>query len=222
MLHFAVIAIALLVSACQDGVLNFPTPEPALVRIVNVTANLSRARVTIDSTTLIEADRGAASEFASVAAGRQLQVQVGSPQRAFRTNLKYTLGGGARVILFVRGDTTSLIEFRREIQDTVLPPSAATSVIRFTHMAENVDKGYFVEVWQRNGQQLFPIEFEPGISSRSYYAIAPGTYSFEVREAGTTNVLARLENITIGSAESRMLYTYNTSSVTDDITLAIF
>ncbi|MBU3679178.1 MAG: DUF4397 domain-containing protein [Candidatus Kapabacteria bacterium] len=207
---------------CQDGVLTFPSPEPALLRIVNVTTNLNRARVTIDSTMLIEADRGLASPYTEVAAGRQLFVQVGSPQRVLRNNLKYTLGGGARVILFVRGDTTSLIEFRREIQDTVLPAGSQNSVVRFTHMAENVDKAYFVEIWLNGSQRLFPIEFEPGISSPSYYSIAPGTYSFEVREAGTTNVLARLTDVTIGSGSSKMLYTYNASAAIDDISLTLF
>lgn len=215
------IALVLLLGSCQDGVLTFPSPEPAQLRIVNVTTNLQRARITIDSTIIVDADRGMASEYTAVAAGRQLQVQIGSSSRILRSNLKYTLGGGARVILFVRGDTTSLVEFRREIQDTLLPGGASNSVLRFTHMAENVDKGYFVEIWISGGEKLFPVEFEPGISSR-YYSIAPGTYSFEVREAGTTNVLSRLENVTIDAGQSKMLYTYNASSTIDDMKLTIF
>jgi hypothetical protein len=89
-------------------------------------------------------------------------------------------------------------------------------------MAENVDKGYFVEIWISGGEKLFPVEFEPGISTRTYYSLAPGTYSFEVREAGTTNVLARLSDVVIGSGTSRMLYTYNATSTIDDIALKIF
>jgi hypothetical protein len=215
-------ALLLVLGSCEDGVITFPTPEPAQLRIVNVTSNLQRARVTIDSTIFIEADRGRASDYTQVAAGRQIQVQIGSPTRILRGNLKYTLGGGGRVILFVRGDTTSLVEFRREIQDTILPAGTQNSVVRFTHMAENVDKGYFVEIWISGGEKLFPVEFEPGISTRTYYSLAPGTYSFEVREAGTTNVLARLSDVVIGSGTSRMLYTYNATSTIDDIALKIF
>ena len=217
-----VTAAMIIVAGCQDGVLTFPTPEPAVMRIVNVTMNVPRARVIVDSTTTIEADRGNASEFVEVAAGRQINVQLGSSQRIFRSNLRYTLGGNARVILFVRGDTTKLVEFRREIQDTVLPDSASGSVIRFTHMAENVDKAYFLEIWITGGGRLFTDEFEPGISSRSFFRITPGTYSFEVREAGTSNVLARLNNVTIDTRKSYMLYTYDSSTQMDDITLAIF
>lgn len=214
--------LLLVLDSCEDGVITFPTPEPAELRIVNVTNNLQRARVTIDSTVFIEADRGKASDYTQVAAGRQIQVQIGNPMRVFRSNLKYTLGGGARVILFVRGDTTGLVEFRREIQDTMLPPGSTDAVLRFTHMAENVDKGYFAEIWITGGARLFPVEFEPGISSRSYYSIGPGTYSFELREAGTSNVLARLNDVTIRAGTASMLYTYNASSAQDDISLAIF
>jgi len=214
--------ITMLMTGCQDGVLTFPSPEPAKMRIVNVTLNVARARVIIDSTTVIEANRGSASEFVEVAAGRQINMQLGSSDRIYRSNLKYTLGGNGRVILFVRGDTTKLVEFRREIQDTILPDTTRSSVVRFTHMAENVDAGYFLELWITGGPRMFADDFEPGISSRSYFPITSGTYSFEVREAGTTNVLARLSNVVIQQGRSYMLYTYDSTSKMDDISLAIF
>lgn len=212
----------LIVVGCQDGVLTFPTPDPARVRIVNVTMNVPSVRVIIDSTTVVEAARGAASEYVEVAAGRQIGVQIGSSDRIYRSNLKYTLGGNGRVILFVRGDTTKLVEFRREIQDTILGSNATSSVLRFTHMAENVDKAYLLEVWITGGAKLFPDEFQPGISSRSYFPITSGTYSFEVREAGTTNVLARLTDVSIDQGRSYMLYTYDSTPAIDDLKLAIF
>ncbi len=220
--HALMALIALVMIGCQDGVLTFPTPEPAQMRIVNVTLNVPRARVIIDSTTVIEANRGEASEFVEVAAGRQINVQLGSSNRIYRSNLRYTLGGSGRVILFVRGDTTKLVEFRREIQDTVLPVNTQSSFVRFTHMAENVDSGYFLELWITGGPRVFTDEFEPGISSRSYFPLTSGTYSFEVREAGTTNVLARLSNVVIDSGRSYMLYTYDASDSIDDMSLAIF
>ena len=220
--HALMALIAFVMIGCQDGVLTFPTPEPALMRIVNVTLNVPRARVIIDSTTVIEANRGEASEFVEVAAGRQINVQLGSSNRIYRSNLRYTLGGSGRVILFVRGDTTKLVEFRREIQDTLLPDTTQSSFVRFTHMAENVDSGYFLELWITGGPRVFTDEFEPGISSRSYFPLTSGTYSFEVREAGTTNVLARLSNVVIDSGRSYMLYTYDASDSIDDMSLAIF
>jgi len=214
--------VALLISACSDGVITFPIPDPAKVRIVNVTQNVPVTRVVFDSTIVVDAARGKASDFVQVAAGRPVQFTLGTPNSVYRSNLRYTLGGDARVILFARGDTNGLVEFRREIQDTLLSAQSANAVIRFTHMAENVEKAYFVEVWS-NGTRLMSQEYEPGISSPNYTSIQPGTYSFEVREAGTTNVLARLQNVSITRGGSFMLYTYDAEpGRTDDIKLDIF
>ncbi len=209
---------------CESGVITFPTPDPAAVRIVNTTQNVPIVRVTMDSTINVDVARGLATEYTPVAAGRPITIQIGSPTTIYRDNLRYTLGGNGRVILFVRGDTSSLVEFRREIQDTVLPPGTTSSVIRFTHMAENVvDKAYFLEVWITGGTRLLPEEYEPGISSPLYHGIEPGTYSFEVREGGTTNVLAVLPNVQISAGRSYMLYTYDADPPTvDSISLSIF
>lgn len=208
---------------CESGVITFPAPDPAFVRIANVTQNVPISRVTIDSTIGVDITRGEASSFTEVSAGRPIVFTIGSPEKVYRNNLKYTFGGGGRVILFVRGDTTSLVEFRREIQDTLLPTDAPTSVIRFTHMAETVDKAYFLEVWITGGERLLPEEFEPGISSLTYKNIQPGTYTFEVREGRTTNVIATLPNVTIIPGQSYMLYTYDAEPpLVDRVTLKIF
>ncbi|MEY2719064.1 MAG: hypothetical protein RLZZ273_430 [Bacteroidota bacterium] len=214
--------VAFLASSCSDGVITFPTPDPAQVRIVNVTQNVAVTRVVFDSTIIVDAQRGKASDYVQVAAGRPLQFTLGSPAKVFRSNLRYTLGGSARVILFARGDTNGLVEFRREIQDTLISAQSPEALIRFTHMAENVDKAYFVEVWS-NGARLMSQEYEPGISSPSYTPIKPGKYDFEIREAGTTNVLTKLSNVSITNGQSYMLYTYDAVAGTiDNITLDIF
>lgn len=213
---------AALMSSCSDGVITFPTPDPARVRIVNVTQNVSVARVVFDSTIVVDAPRGQASAFTEVPAGRPVVMTLGTPTKVFRSSLKYTLGGNARVILFAKGDSNGLVEFRREIQDTILPTVSTKAVVRFTHMAENVDKAYFVELWC-NGKQLMPQEFEPGISSPTYTTLEPGTYSFEIREAGTTNVLATRPNVQISAGVSYMLFTFDTTpGLTDQLTLSIF
>jgi len=220
---FSLVACLALLVSCESGVITFPAPEPAAVRIVNVTQNVPITRVTMDSTIAVDAARGDASGYISVAAGRPIAFTIGNTEKVYRDNLKYTLGGSGRVILFVRGDSTSLVEFRREIQDTLMPSSSATGVIRFTHMAELVDKAYFLEVWIVGGPRLLPEEYEPGISSISFKDIQPGTYSFEVRESRTTNVLATLPNVLISAGKSYMLYTYDaTPQTTDNVTLKIF
>ena len=218
-----IIAPLLLVYGCDTGVLSFPTPEQAGVRIVNVTQNLPVLRITIDSATVLDENRGESSDYSMVAAGRPVTFTIGTINEILRDNLRYTLGGGGRVILFVRGDTTSLVEFRREIQDTVLPQNSTSSVIRFTHMAQSVDKVCFLEVWVTGGSRLLPEEFELGHSSVTYTGIQPGTYSFEIREGGTANVLATLPNVKIDAARSYMLYTHDAEPPSIDIiTLKIF
>lgn len=221
-LFSAALLLSAVLCSCSDGVITFPTPDPAQVRIVNVTQNVATTRVVFDSTIVVDAQRGKASEFVQIAAGRPVLFTLGSPTNVYRANLRYTLGGNARVILFARGDTNGLVEFRREIQDTTLSAQSSNSVIRFTHMAENVDKAYFVEVWA-NGARLMSQDYEPGISSPSYTVVQPGTYNFEIREAGTTTVLTSLKNVSITSGKSYMLYTYDTEQgKIDNLTLDIF
>lgn len=209
--------------SCNDSVLTFPTPEPASMRIVNVTLNVPTVRVTIDSSIVVDADRGVASSAYDVPAGRPLSFEIGRPGFVYRTGLRYTLGGAGRTILFVRGDTSSVVEFRRVIHDTILTIGSDSAVIRFTHMAELVDRAYFVDVWMSDGTRLLPEEFEPGISSVRFKPIASGTYSFQVRESGKSNVLATLTNVTIQGGKSYMLYTYDSAPpVIDSIALQIF
>ena len=129
----------LILIGCDTGVLTFPSPENAGVRVVNVTQNLPVVRITIDSTSILDEARGEASDYSMVAAGRPISFTIGSTQEVLRDNLRYTLGGGGRVILFVRGDTTSLVEFRREIQDTVLPSNSTDSAMCVKRMTEVVE-----------------------------------------------------------------------------------
>lgn len=219
-------AAALLAGGCEDGVLTFPMPNPALVRIANVTLNVPRARVFIDSSTTIDINRGEASSFVEVAAGREVPFQIESATRVFLRDAKYSLGGDGRVILFVRGDTTrgknGVLFSSVPVYDTLLPAGSKSAVIRFSHMAEEVDLGSSTELWITGGRIVDSKVFIPGESSTRYNSIDPGEYSFELREAGTTTVLSRLNNITIEPGRSYMIYSYNRSAALDDINLAIF
>lgn len=222
-LHLHLLTVSLLaLFGCSDGVISFPTPEPALLRIVNTTRNVPQLRVTIDSAASVDVARGKASDFTSVPAGRAVKFFFGSPSRNYRTDLRFTLGGSARVLLFVWGDSSSVIEYRREIQDTVLPPSTANSFVRFTHMGGSTGVGFYeVEVWI-NGQTKLTAEFfDPGKSSSQYTQLAPGTYTFEIREYGTTTVLATLPNVELRAGTSYMLYSYD-ADAPGELQLGIF
>lgn len=210
------------ISGCSDGVLTFPTPDPALVRVVNTTQDVAQLSIVIDASVTVTAARGASADTVRAAAGRPIGFVLKEGETDLRRDtLFYTLGGDGRIILFARGSKQNVVEFRRVIQDTVLAPSDMP-VIRFTHMAENTDQYISLEVWITGGEQLFGEIFDPGLSSK-YQELTPGTYNFELREAGTTNVVATLTNVQITTGRSYMLYSWDTAPpALDQVTLSIF
>jgi hypothetical protein len=137
----------------------------------------------------------------------------GSPTRNYRTDLRFTLGGSARVLLFVWGDSSSVIEYRREIQDTVLAPGTPNAFVRFTHMGGSTGVGFYeVDVWVNGQTKLTNEYFDPGKSSAQFTQLTPGTYTFELRETGTTTVLATLPNVDLRAGTAYMLYSYDAAT----------
>ncbi len=205
-----VVATMFLVLACSEDVLVFPTPLPAQVRIVNTTADVDPLTVLVDGTLRATAIRGEYSATITAPAGRPISfVLMERDSMLRRDTLYYTLGGSGKIILFTRGSKDNLVEFRRVIQDTTLPTGSTNSVIRFTHMAENVDKAVTVEIWVKGAGRLFPEDFDPGLSSPTYTSITPGTYTFEIREYKSTNVLLEIKDFQIVAGKSYMMYTFD-------------
>ena len=99
------------------------------------------------------------------------------------------------MILFVRGAKASIVEFRRPLQDTTLAPTD-DPVIRFTHMAEMTSQFVTMELYFKDGEKVFDEEFDPGLASE-FKSLAPGTYSFELKEWETDNVATELLNVTL-------------------------
>lgn len=215
------LGLAVLLPACTDDVLVFPTPEPANVRIVNTTQDVALLETVIDASTSIVAERGSPSAYTSVPAGRPIGFVFKSNGADLRRDtLFYTLGGGANVILFARGSQSRLIEFRRALQDTSIS-STANPVVRFVHMAENTDQFVTLEVFLRNGQRAFTEIFDPGIAS-GYTAFPAGEYTFEVREWETTTVAARL-TATLEAGKAYTMYAYDAAPpLRDSIALQMF
>ncbi|MDZ4746306.1 MAG: hypothetical protein SGJ05_09935 [bacterium] len=209
--------------ACDDGVLNFPQPAPASVRVVNVTQDVTLLGVGIEGETKLLIARGSVSSVIEVPAGRQVSfVFLDSNKMIGRDTLRYTFGGDARVILFAKGTKTNLVEIRQAIQDTIVT-SSSMAFVRFTHMVENFDKAGFVELWHESGSLVFDDLFQPGFSSRGYTQLAPGTYSFVLREEGTSLVLGRLTNVSLAAGMSYMIYSYDAAPpAVDSIAMGIF
>lgn len=217
-----VLVVIVSIIGCDEDVLVFPTPPSAYVQFINVTQDIATLSVVVDASDSVDVPRGSSSGFVPAAAGRPVGIMLKQDTSRLRDTLYYTLGGSARVLLFTRGSKSNVVEFRRAIQDTTLP-AGSDPVIRFTHMAENVNRFSTVEVWISGGSKIFDEEFDPGFTSTSYISLPTGTYSFEIREAGTTNVAARISNVQLESGRSYMLYTYDDAPpALDMVTLAIF
>lgn len=219
----AITLIATGLVGCEDGVLNFPQPAPANVRIVNVTQDVATLGVVIDGTATLLSTRGAASERLDVPAGRRISLVFKDGDSVFgRDTLRKTFGGGAQVILFARGTKANVVDFLPAIQDTSVTGSAM-AFVRFTHMSDFFDKAGFVELWLDNGQRVFSNIFEPGITARDYAQLSPGTYSFVLREEGTGTELSRLNNVQLSAGTSYMLFSYDAAPpIVDSIALNIF
>lgn len=208
---------------CNDGVLNFPQPAPATVRVVNVTQDVGTLGVVIEGTSTLLIERGKASSATAVTSGRPVSFVFKEGDSVLRRDtLLYTLGGSARVILFAKGTKTNLVEFRQAIQDTLVS-GAPMAFIRYTHMCDAVDKAGFVQVHLDNGEKLFDDIFQPGFSSRTYAQLAPGTYTFVLREDLTGVELGRLANVSLAAGASYMLYSYDAAPpAVDSIAMDIF
>ena len=140
-----------------------------------------------------------------------------------RDTLYYTLGSNANLILFVKGSAKGLVEFFSIAQqDTTLPASAPNAVIRFTHAALESFGAQTVKVFA-NGNQLFNEEFDPGITSTKFLQIPPGSYTFELRDAFTNNVVGTIGAIQISAGVSYMLFSYDLLPVAEkQVGLSIF
>lgn len=206
--------------ACNDGVIVFTTPSPAKMRVVNVTLDIPLVQVVVDSTIRINSYSGKASEYTDVAAGRPVGLQIASADSISKEK-KYTFGDNGKTILFVKGSTERGVDFL-SVQDTTLPANEQSSFVRFVHMAKGLNKASVVELWANNAQQVFPNRFQPELSSPGFARLPPGRYSFEVREARTPNVIARLDTTAMEPGRSYIIFLYRTPDNLNAASIAVF
>jgi len=215
-----------MLAGCNESVLDFPLPTPARVRVVNTSRDADTLGVVIDSTLQLDVARGLASPFVEVGAGRPITFIV-TYQGALigRDTSRYTLGANGSIILFARGSKNKLVSFNSPVQDTLLDPTEPNAFVKFTNACEYdfVEAGGLVEVFTSSGDKIFKEQYPPDITSPRWSAMAPGTYTFILREAGTPRELARVENVTLQAGRTYMLYSYDRNPpALDDIGLRIF
>ncbi|MBU3741938.1 MAG: hypothetical protein FGM24_06585 [Candidatus Kapabacteria bacterium] len=220
------LALAATLSACNESVLDFPVPTPAKVRIVNTSRDADTLGVVIDSTIKLAVARGAVSAAADVSAGRPITfivtyqgVQIG------RDTARYTLGANGSMVLFARGSKQKLLSFNSPVQDTTLAADEPNAFVKFTNACEYdfVEAGGLVELFTGTGDRVFKEQYPPDITSPHWSRVAPGTYTFVLREAGTTRELARIDNVTLAAGKSYMIFCYDRNPpALDDIGLSIF
>lgn len=154
--------------------------------------------------------RAQASQPVAVASGREAILSIGSQNdRFYQDSLKYTFGESGRVTLFAFGDSYNKVEFRSPLRDTALASDASVAAVRFLHMAGTTGVGFYeVEVFA-NDLNLFSTFFEPGGGSRGYVLLQPGSYTFELRELGTPNVLVKFANVQLSKGQAYTFYSFD-------------
>jgi hypothetical protein len=210
---FFVSVICACVWGCNTGVLVLPELQPASITFVNVTTDIQNLEVVVDGQNTLVVPRTQTTTIANVPSGRMVGFYLQNGGRGLRRDtLFYTLGANASLIMFVKGGSASLVEFfGRPLQDTLIPPTASKGYVRFTHAAENTPtllEPFSVQIFM-DGQLLFPQEYLPGLTSPSFAAVEPGTYTFEVRDSITGAVLATKNGVSISAGSSTMIFTYD-------------
>lgn len=221
-----ILCLVLTLVGCNESVLDFPVPSPARVRVVNTSRDADTLGIIIDSTIKLNVARGAVSDFTEVSAGRPITFLVTYRDVLIgRDTARYTLGAKGSIVLFARGSKNKLVSFNSPVQDTALAADEPNAFIKFTNANEYdfVEAGGLVEVFTGSGDKVFKEQYPPDITSPRWSRMAPGTYTFILREAGTTRELARLDNVVLKAGASYMLFSYDRNPPTlDDIGLAIF
>jgi len=206
-----VVAMVLL-TGCDEAILQFPDLLPASVRVLNATDNADTLGIIIDSVTSVSIRRTELTDPISIAAGRRVPfvfTYKGLP--IGRDTAQFTLGANGRIMLIARGSKDRIIRFLPPVLDTILPSGTANAFIKFTHAVEhdNVSRFYSVQLWRSGSttEQLLPQNFDPDQTSRSWHALAPGQYTFEVRARNTSDVAATLGPIALVAGKSYFVFT---------------
>jgi hypothetical protein len=213
--------------ACSEDTLIFPELTPAAVRILNATQDADTLAITIDSVQTILVARTAFTQPITIASGRRVPfVFAYRGQPIGRDTAFFTLGSAARIFLVSRGSHRRIVRFLPPITDTLLPPGTLNAFVKFCHAAEPdyVDQFYTLELWRSGAvtERLLPTSFDPDQTSRSWHALAPGTYTFEARIARGGRVAASTSPVELVAGKSYLIYTIDVAPpAIDNIKLVV-
>jgi hypothetical protein len=199
-------------TGCSEDVLVFPDLVPATVRILNGTQDADSLSITIDSIQTVHVERTMLTSPLTIAAGRRVPfVFLYRGRTIGRDTAFFTLGSSGSIFLVARGSHQRIVRFLPAITDTLLPEGTPNALVKFCHAAEPdfVDDFYSLELWRSGAvtERLLPTSFDPDQSSRSWHALAPGTYTFEVRIPRGGRVAASSAPVTLQAGKSYFVYT---------------
>lgn len=218
---FSAAFLSLLAMSCSEDVLTFPELEPARIRIVNVAPGIESLQFVIDSSIVLNVPFSEISPSTAIPSGRPIPFVINVNGRpASRDTSRFTFGTSGASFLATISLTPGNYSIVSPIRDTILPANVPNGYVKFLHGVSD-DRFFEVEVYYTQEEPLFASRtFDPYSSSPNFAQLSPGTYTFYLREAGSSTEFARLENVRIDAGRSYLLYSHP-SSAGDGINLKI-
>ena len=126
--------------------------------------------------------------------------QAGTTRRLSRVTLRTTANKNYSVFLTGLRFIVNVYSVFSTEDDLRLPATGRVKV-RFAHASSNAGN---VDIWVRNGPRLFSNRSYR--STSSFITVNPGTYNLDVRRAGSTSVILRVNSVTLQANKIYTIY----------------
>jgi hypothetical protein len=207
-LCFAIVAFS---TGCDEDVL-VSTEKTASLQVVNGHSQIQAMDITVQDRPFAEAlPLGIATGYRSVEAGILQNIQINSAgTRIGEQSYTFAQNGHYTVFAF---NSTGRLTFLPLIDSLKTDPAGKVR-FRFAHLDESVEEveAFLLKEGTTEVIAPFPLSYYNGENSQ-YAAVEPGVYSFIIREPGSDDDVARLDNIQFSSQKNYTFYTYNSGGV---------